>query len=57
MFEYEMFKSREAELLRRADRERLVDQARRARRRFGRTADNGPEGRVSSPRSRFARAA
>ncbi|MFJ8311153.1 MULTISPECIES: hypothetical protein [unclassified Streptomyces] len=58
MFEYEMHKSRETELLRRADRERLVNQARRAGRRFGRrTGDNGPEGRVSSLRDRFVRAA
>ncbi|MFI6687016.1 hypothetical protein [Streptomyces sp. NPDC050485] len=58
MFEYEMYKSRETELLRRADRERLVDQARRAGRRFGRRhGDNGPEGPVSSLRNRFVRAA
>ncbi|MCT9091553.1 hypothetical protein N4G70_22170 [Streptomyces sp. ASQP_92] len=58
MFDYEMHKTHEAELLRRADRERLVGQARRAARRFGRrSGDNGPEGPVSSPRNRFVRAA
>ncbi|MGW1867392.1 hypothetical protein ACWCPS_17715 [Streptomyces mauvecolor] len=58
MFEYEMHKVHEAELLRRADQERLAGRARRAGRRFGRRdGDNGPEGRVSSPRNRFVRAA
>ena len=58
MFDYEMHKVHEAELLRRADQERLVDQARRAGRRFGRrNGGNRPEGRVSSPRNRFVRAA
>ncbi|AYG80261.1 hypothetical protein DWB77_02392 [Streptomyces hundungensis] len=59
MFDYEMHKTHEAELLRRADQERLVGQARRAGRRFfgRRSDDNGPEGRVSSPRNRFVRAA
>ncbi|MFE4859496.1 hypothetical protein [Streptomyces sp. NPDC056670] len=59
MFDYEIYKNRQAELLRQADQERLAGQVRGARRRFGRRRSdgNGPEGRVSSPRSRFARAA
>ncbi|MER0448455.1 hypothetical protein ABR738_28510 [Streptomyces sp. Edi4] len=58
MFDYETYKTHEAELLRRADHERLVGQARRAgRRRAARRGDNGPKGPVSPPRDRFVRAA
>ncbi|GHB49473.1 hypothetical protein GCM10010331_41100 [Streptomyces xanthochromogenes] len=58
MFDYEIYKNRQAELLRQADQERLAGQARRAGRRFGRrSGGNGPEGRVSSARNRFVRAA
>ncbi|MFG3286207.1 hypothetical protein [Streptomyces sp. NPDC048111] len=58
MLDYEMHKTHEAELLRQAERERLAGQARRAGRRFGRRdGGNGPEGRVSSPKHRFVRAA
>ncbi|MFE0682783.1 hypothetical protein ACFW17_18490 [Streptomyces sp. NPDC058961] len=58
MYDYEIYKNRQAELLRQADQERLAAQVRRAGRRFGRrSGGNGPEGRVSSPRNRFARAA
>ena len=61
MFEYEIQKLRTAELLRQAEQERLVTQIRRARRDTRRaerrSAKNATEGRVSSLRSRFARAA
>ncbi|CAM5574838.1 hypothetical protein AB0M94_25840 [Streptomyces xanthochromogenes] len=58
MFDYEIYKNRQAELQRQADQERLAGQARRAGRRFGRrSGDNGPDGRVSSARNRFVRAA
>ncbi|WP_434596951.1 hypothetical protein [Streptomyces sp. A5-4] len=61
MFEQEIHKVNQAELIRRADRARLAQQAvdaRRAARRVGRrSAKNAPEGPVSSLRSRFARAA
>ncbi|MFE9119579.1 hypothetical protein [Streptomyces sp. NPDC007172] len=62
MYDYEIYQNRHAELLRQAEQERLAVQVRRAGRRFGlrfgrRSGGNGPEGRVSSPRNRFARAA
>ncbi|MEU9098764.1 hypothetical protein [Streptomyces sp. NPDC048361] len=58
MYDYEIFKSHQADLLRRADQERLARQVRRDARRAGRrSGDNGPEGQVSSVRSRFVRAA
>ncbi|MER6998895.1 hypothetical protein [Streptomyces sp. NPDC000410] len=56
MFPYEFHKEHQAELIRRADTERLARQVRRARRAERRSAENGPEGRVSI-RSRFERAA
>ncbi|MFE7774659.1 hypothetical protein ACFU5O_12270 [Streptomyces sp. NPDC057445] len=52
MFEYELHQVNHAELVRRADTERLARQLRQARR----SADNAPEGRVNI-RSRFQRAA
>ncbi|WP_030668086.1 hypothetical protein [Streptomyces rimosus] len=47
------------ELRRQADRERLVNEARKARRarRGGRSRANGPEGRVNGSPDRFAKAA
>jgi hypothetical protein len=61
MFEHEIQKLRTAELLRKAENDRLVTQilrARRdARRAARRTGRNGTEGRVSALRSRFVRAA
>ncbi|WP_328309287.1 hypothetical protein OG432_08370 [Streptomyces sp. NBC_00442] len=61
MYDYEIYKNRQAELLRRADQERLarqVRQVRRDERRAGRrSGDNDPKGQVNSPRNRFARAA
>ncbi|GAA1372613.1 hypothetical protein [Streptomyces beijiangensis] len=61
MFEYEIQKQRTAELLRQADHQRLVNEIRRARRdarrAARRSAKDGTEGRVSSLRSRFVRAA
>ncbi|MFG2718187.1 hypothetical protein ACGFW5_07775 [Streptomyces sp. NPDC048416] len=58
MYDYDLYKTHQAELLRRAEHERLVGQARRGARRFGRrSGGNGPDGQVSSPRDRFARAA
>lgn len=60
MYEYEIHQVQQAELLRSADRQRLVGEARRAcrtARRAGRTGQQGIEGRVSALRSRFVRAA
>ncbi|MBT2509539.1 hypothetical protein J7I98_27430 [Streptomyces sp. ISL-98] len=61
MFEYEMQKLHAADLLQRADAQRLVKQAVKAgradRRSARRSAKNASEGPVSSLRSRFARAA
>ncbi|HET6861214.1 MAG TPA: hypothetical protein VFH94_29460 [Streptomyces sp.] len=61
MFEHEIHKINQAELIRQADRARLVRQAadarRAARRTARRSAKNAPEGPVSSLRSLFARAA
>ncbi|MEN8650738.1 hypothetical protein ABCR94_08915 [Streptomyces sp. 21So2-11] len=61
MFEYEIQKINQAELIRQADRARLARQAvdaRRAARRAGRrSAKNAPEGPVYSLRSLFDRAA
>ncbi|MFB7268878.1 hypothetical protein [Streptomyces sp. NPDC056244] len=68
MFEYELQKIRVAELIRSAERERLVREVRAARRearrqagrRAGRTAGDtaqGPEGRQDGPGDRFVRAA
>ncbi|MFD7440528.1 hypothetical protein [Streptomyces sp. NPDC059909] len=52
MFEYEIHKLNQAELIRRADEERRALQVRRARR----SAKNDPEGQVST-RGRFEHAA
>lgn len=64
MFEYELQKIRVAELIRSAERERLVREIRAARRQAGRQADRtagdpgqGPEGRQDRPGDRFVRAA
>ncbi|MGR8008087.1 hypothetical protein [Streptomyces hypolithicus] len=65
MFELEIQKQHAAELIRRADAERLARQAVTARRAARRAARHGgrhsggntPEGPVSSLRSRFTRAA
>lgn len=57
MFEYEMHQMRAAELIRRADNERLVRQARKARQEAARDAGNEGEGRVESHRGRFVSAA
>ncbi|MEU2433352.1 hypothetical protein ABZ611_28345 [Streptomyces sp. NPDC007861] len=60
MFAYELHQVMQAELVRRADAERLLREARRARRAARlsarRSAGNDPERPVST-RSRFARAA
>ncbi|MGW2558121.1 hypothetical protein ACWCXB_02515 [Streptomyces sp. NPDC001514] len=56
MFHYEIHKLNQAELIRRADEERRARQVRRARRSARRSAQNDPEGQVST-RSRFERAA
>ncbi|MGW1883094.1 hypothetical protein [Streptomyces sp. NPDC001970] len=52
MLDYEIHKLHQAELIRRADEERLARQVRRNRR----SAENEPEGRVST-RGGFERAA
>ncbi|MEU6703993.1 hypothetical protein [Streptomyces wuyuanensis] len=65
MFEYQLHTIRQAEMLRRADDERLARDARAARRAARRAApQRAPEGRVNSPegrsgggRVRFTRAA
>jgi hypothetical protein len=61
MFEYEIQQLRTAELLRRAANERLVNEVRKARRdarRIARRSGKGAtEGRVSTLRQRFVRAA
>ncbi|MCX5385846.1 hypothetical protein [Streptomyces sp. NBC_00083] len=58
MYDYEIYKTRQADLLRRADQERLARQVRRDARRAARhSGGNGTEGQVSSVRNRFARAA
>ncbi|MFI6704634.1 hypothetical protein ACIBJC_37860 [Streptomyces sp. NPDC050509] len=57
MFEYELQKIHAAELIRRAEHQRLVREAGAARRRARRTAGNAPEGRVRQLRGRFDRAA
>ncbi|MFF2224688.1 hypothetical protein ACFVV7_15370 [Streptomyces globisporus] len=55
MYEYEIYRSTSAELIRRADAEREIGRARRAARRSGR---HDPEGKVSQgDPSRFAPAA
>lgn len=61
MFEYEMHQLRAADLIREADRRRLLREARQAKaaRAARRSARQGTEGRVSAAqwRSRFSRAA
>lgn len=61
MFEYEMHQLRAAELVREADRRRLLREARQAKaaRAARRSARHGTEGRVSTAqwRDRFSRAA
>ncbi|MGV9882293.1 hypothetical protein [Streptomyces sp. NPDC003006] len=59
MFEYEMHQLRADDLVREADRRRLVREARRIRAAARRSARHETEGRVSASlwKSRFARAA
>ncbi|MFJ8001506.1 hypothetical protein ACIQ7D_31120 [Streptomyces sp. NPDC096310] len=57
MFEYELQKIHTAELIRRAEHERLVREAGAARRWARRSARNAPGGRVNPLRGRFDRAA
>ncbi|MGW1150462.1 hypothetical protein ACWD45_04205 [Streptomyces rubiginosohelvolus] len=58
MYEYEIYRSTSAELIRRADAEREIGRARRARRAARRSGRHDPEGKVrQSDRSRFAPAA
>ncbi|GAB2908806.1 MULTISPECIES: hypothetical protein [unclassified Streptomyces] len=58
MYEYELYRSTSAELIRRADAEREIGRARRARRAARRTGRRDPEGQVrQGDRSRFAPAA
>jgi hypothetical protein len=54
MYAYDLHKIREAELLHRAEHERILRQVRRAARRSGHKED---EGAVSSPRNKFVHAA
>ncbi|MFD8983472.1 hypothetical protein [Streptomyces sp. NPDC059564] len=55
MFEYEIATARRADLLREADRYRMVQEARKAHRASSRSQE--PERSVSGIRSRFTRAA
>ncbi|MEU5368508.1 hypothetical protein ABZ362_05895 [Streptomyces sp. NPDC005951] len=58
MYEYEIYRSTSAELIRRADAEREIGRARRARRAARRSGRQDPEGKVRrGDRSRFAPAA
>ncbi|MFH8796769.1 hypothetical protein [Streptomyces sp. NPDC017941] len=59
MFEYELHQIRTAELARQAQHDRLVREARRARRASRRDGGHEAGGRVSAPRDadRFTRAA
>jgi hypothetical protein len=60
MFEYEMYRLRQADLVRVAERHRLVRAARQALRTAGGTPGDEMAARVSGPsprRSRFTRAA
>ncbi|MFC9647777.1 MULTISPECIES: hypothetical protein [unclassified Streptomyces] len=57
MFEYELQKINEAELIRRAERQRLVREVRTARRQARRAAKDAREGRVNTSHDRFTRAA
>ncbi|WP_182508544.1 hypothetical protein [Streptomyces sp. WM6372] len=55
MFEYEIATARRADLIRQADRYRVVQEARKARRASSRSQE--PERPVRGQRSRFTRAA
>ncbi|MFE2550446.1 hypothetical protein ACFXGI_18120 [Streptomyces sp. NPDC059355] len=55
MFEYEIANTRRADLIRQADRYRLVQEAKKARRASSRSQE--PERQVRGHRSRFTRAA
>ncbi|WP_179500062.1 hypothetical protein [Streptomyces sp. WZ.A104] len=57
MYEYELYRSASAELIRRADAEREIGRARRALRAARRTGRGDPEGKVVEERTRFVRAA
>ncbi|WP_179233734.1 hypothetical protein [Streptomyces sp. CS057] len=58
MYEYELYRSTSAELIRRADAERELGLARLARRAARRRPEHGdPEGKVVEDRTRFAPAA
>ncbi|MFD4024021.1 hypothetical protein ACFWRV_10940 [Streptomyces sp. NPDC058576] len=58
MYEYEIYRSTSAELIRRADAEREIGRARRARRAARRTGRRDPEGKVrQDERARFTPAA
>ncbi|GGT49263.1 hypothetical protein [Streptomyces purpureus] len=57
MFEYELHRINQAELIARADAERLAGQFRKARRAQRRSAKHEAEGRVSRSPSAFTRAA
>ncbi|MFE4538333.1 hypothetical protein ACFRKB_25200 [Streptomyces scopuliridis] len=57
MFEYELQKINAAELIRKAEQQRLVREIRTARRQARRAAGKDREGRVSTRHDRFARAA
>ncbi|MFI1394774.1 hypothetical protein [Streptomyces sp. NPDC020681] len=57
MFEYEIAHLRQAELIREAEHERLVRQARKARRAARRSAKDDAEGQVRRRGGHFARAA
>ncbi|MFE8911856.1 hypothetical protein [Streptomyces globisporus] len=58
MYEYEIYRSTSAELIRRAAAERELGRARRARRAARRTGRQDPEGKVrQGDRGRFAPAA
>ncbi|MEU0279499.1 MULTISPECIES: hypothetical protein [unclassified Streptomyces] len=57
MFAYELQKINEAELIRRAEEQRLVREVRAARRQARRAAREAREGRVNTWHDRFTRAA
>ena len=57
MFEYELHNMHHAELVRQAAAHRLSREAVKAARAARRSGKNGAEGRVSSERRRFVRAA
>lgn len=57
MYEYELYRSTSAELIRRADAERELGRARLVRRAARRPGHGDPEGKVVEDRTRFAPAA